>query len=202
MRKARPDREEIMRNWVRMLAIAALAASADPSVAGAETAKVGSTAAPTIAVAAFDYEDTSGEVRDQTAEHAARLKAFRQALEDGLTGDRYAAVSLGCIDTEACSVGTKRPAPLLEEARKAGADYFVFGEVHKMSTLVGFGRVDVLDVAEDRLVFDRVITFRGDSDAAFAHAADFVVKDVLKTLESSASQASADDPSAPVRGIR
>jgi hypothetical protein len=32
--------------------------------------------------------DTSGEVRDQTAEHEARLKAFEATLHDGLSGNQ------------------------------------------------------------------------------------------------------------------
>ena len=156
----------------------------------------------TVAVAKFDYTDTSGEIRDQAAEHAARLKAFRSRLETGLAADgSYVPISLGCIEEDACSLGTLRPELMLRRAREAGADYLVVGEVHKMSTLVGFGRVDVLDVGADRIVFDRVISFRGDTDDAFDRAADFVVKDILRTLaEPAAQNAEADKDGG--RGLR
>ncbi len=163
---------------------------------------IAAAAEPTVAVAHFDYTDTSGEVRDQTAEHAARLKAFRSRLETRLAeGGTYVAVDLGCPSADACSLGTLRAEPLLRRAREAGADYLVFGEVHKMSTLVGFGRIDVLDVDADRLVFDRVISFRGDTDEAFDRAADFAATDILRTL-AEPSTAHAGAANGPGRGLR
>lgn len=160
--------------------------------------------APRIAVAKFDYKDTSGEVRDQTAEHAERLELFRTRLEAGLTAEAgaYVAVPLGCMGRDACSLETLRPELMLRAARAAGADYLVFGGVHKMSTLVGFGRIDVLDVAADRLVFDRVISFRGDTDEAFARAADFVASDILRTLSAGPAREADGERPGFERGIR
>ncbi|WAP70339.1 DUF2380 domain-containing protein [Jiella pelagia] len=177
-----------------MIAAAGLLAAGLPVAATAEE--------PTVAVANFDYTDTSGEVRDQTAEHEARLEAFRSRLETRLAdGGPYVPVALGCPSEQACSLGTLRAQLLLRRARDAGADYLVFGEVHKMSTLVGFGRIDVLDVEADRLVFDRVISFRGDTDEAFDRAADFVADDILRTLaEPSAAKAGAEGDDR--RGVR
>ena len=40
-----------------------------------------------LVVADFDYSDTSGEVTDQRAEHAARVKAFAGLLRDRLAGE-------------------------------------------------------------------------------------------------------------------
>ena len=40
-----------------------------------------------LAIAAFDFRDTSGEPRDQPAEHAARLKLFDSALREKLIGE-------------------------------------------------------------------------------------------------------------------
>ncbi|ORE93837.1 DUF2380 domain-containing protein [Aurantimonas sp. 22II-16-19i] len=190
----------------RLLAgiMAVLLAASSAGAADEGGARGAGREAPRIAVAKFDYKDTSGEVRDQTAEHAARLDLFRTRLEAGLTGDvgAYAAVPLGCMARDACSLETLRPEPMLRAARAAGADYLVFGGVHKMSTLVGFGRIDVLDVAANRLVFDRVISFRGDTDEAFARAADFVARDILRTLSAGPARAAGGERAGSERGIR
>jgi hypothetical protein len=49
-------------------------------------ANLGASAAPlTIAVADFDYKDTSGEVRDQSAEHKARVAHFAEVVRENLS---------------------------------------------------------------------------------------------------------------------
>ena len=40
----------------------------------------------TVAVADFDYVDSSGEVRDQSAEHSARVAQFAKLVRDSLGG--------------------------------------------------------------------------------------------------------------------
>jgi len=139
--------------------------------------------AATLSVIGFDYSDTSGEARDQTEEHAGRVKAFRVWLRDKIAErDGLRIVELPCLSASACTRGSTAPEALLAEAREAGADYLVFGGIQKMSTLVGWGRIDVLDVKTNRIVFDRVLTFRGDTDNAFERAARFAAKDIVKTL--------------------
>ena len=163
-----------------------------PPAAAAETR-------PIVAVVGFDYSDTSGEIRDQRAEHAARVASFRTDLRNGLTaGGRFTAVELACPAATSCSLATTPPQQLLTAARQAGADFIVFGALHKMSTLVGWGRVDVLEVASGKLVFDRVLSFRGDNDEAFGRAADFAAADILRTLTPAAS----GEQERPARGIR
>jgi hypothetical protein len=49
-----------------------------------------------------------------------------------------------------------------------------------MSTLVQFAKVQVLDLKLDRLIFERLLTFRGDNDAAWDHAQRFVVRDIVE----------------------
>lgn len=44
-------------------------------------------AAAPVVVADFDYSDSSGEVVDQRAEHAARVKAFAGLLRGRLAGE-------------------------------------------------------------------------------------------------------------------
>lgn len=48
-----------------------------------------------------------------------------------------------------------------------------------MSTLVQFAKVQVLDLKLDKLVFERLLTFRGHSDDAWDHAQRFVVRYIV-----------------------
>jgi Protein of unknown function (DUF2380) len=59
-------------------------------------------------------------------------------------------------------------------ARRAGARLVVYGGIRKQSTLVQWGRIQVLDVDSNQLLLERVVTFRGDTDMAFSRAAAFV----------------------------
>ena len=76
-------------------------------------------AAAPVVVADFDYSDSSGEVADQRAEHAARVKAFAGLLRDRLAGEgKY-----------------KDAYPLAEKAKTlgdaAGKDFFAADDVKK-----------------------------------------------------------------------
>ena len=113
---------------------------------------VASAAAPIpVAVAAFSYVDTSGEPHDQKALHAARLAAFEHVLRDELAASgRFRLTG------------------------RAQARLLVTGGVHKMSTLVQWVQVDVVDANNGVRLASRTLTFRGDSDDAWAHAAHYV----------------------------
>ncbi|HLN11233.1 MAG TPA: DUF2380 domain-containing protein [Xanthobacteraceae bacterium] len=133
----------------------------------------------TIAVADFDYTDMSGEARDQQAEHAARLQAFAGAIRADLAGSgKYRVVTMTCAAAP-CSAGRTRPATLLEDARRAGAKLLLYGGIQKMSTLIQYAKAQVVDVDADRLVLDRLITFRGDSDEAWQRAEQFLVSELV-----------------------
>ncbi len=67
-------------------------------------------------------------------------------------------------------------------ARRAGARLVVYGGIRKMSTLVQWGRIQVLDLDSNQLLLQRVITFRGDTDTAFNRAAAFVGDMVKEAL--------------------
>jgi hypothetical protein len=165
------------------LASPALSADADPI--------------STVAIAGFDYSDSSGEPGDRSVEHLARTRLFAADLERRLTtGTGLESVPLPCA-AAACTAATMPPDALLADARSVSADILVFGRIHKMSTLVGWGRVDVLDIASGTLLFDRVISFRGDNDEAFERAAAFAAKDILRTIRADRSVSTASD-----RGIR
>ena len=136
-----------------------------------------------IAVADFDYFDTSGEPTNQQAEHQARLKAFADAIRADLERDgRYRVVALSCPQTR-CAAAELAPAELLEKARAAGANRLLYGGIQKMSTLIQNAKVQVVDIGENKLRFDRLITFRGDTDESWQRAERFIVKDLISETQ-------------------
>ena len=69
-----------------------------------------------------------------------------------------------------------RQNPLMQAARDSGARVLVYGGIQKMSTLVQFGFIEVVDLKTSESVFSQAITFRGDTDEAFRRAALYVSK--------------------------
>jgi hypothetical protein len=133
-----------------------------------------------VAVAEFDFVDTSGEVMDQTRAHMERLRDLTRDIREGLDqSGRYRIVHLAC-DPTPCSAGRTDPAELLAKARAVGARLLVYGGIQKMSTLIQYGNAEVVDLEADRLVFDRNISFRNDSDEAWQRAAKFLVAELMK----------------------
>lgn len=129
-----------------------------------------------IAVIDFDYFDTSGEPRDQQAEHARRLRDFMSGLRRDLaeTG-KFRVISLDC-GAEPCAVRKITPPELFDAAKKAGARFILYGGVHKMSTLVQWAKTQLVDVEKNRLIDDRWLTFRGDDDEAWRRAEAYLAK--------------------------
>jgi hypothetical protein len=133
-----------------------------------------------VAVADFDYIDTSGEVMDQTQAHMDRLHDLVEHVRDGLgESGRYRVVRLAC-DPAPCSAGRTDPAELIAKARAVGARLLVYGGIQKMSTLIQYGNAEVVDLEADRLIFDRFITFRNDNDEAWQRAAKFLVGELMR----------------------
>lgn len=131
---------------------------------------------PTLAVSDFDFRDTSGEVRDQSAEHEARLREFSVELRDGFSGNQSVKlITLPC-QAEQCSATRSGLDTLSAQAKAADARYLLFGEIHKMSTLVGWVKFAVVDLNEDKPVCDRFLTYRGDTDESWRRAAKFTVR--------------------------
>jgi hypothetical protein len=127
-----------------------------------------------VVVADFDYSDSSGEVADQRAEHAGRVKAFARLLRDRLAGEgRYNVLHLDCTKV-ACSVGSVGADDLIAAARNANAQLLIYGGIHKMSTLITWGSVQVVDVRQKQVLLSRLFSFRGDTDEAFRRAAEFL----------------------------
>ena len=138
---------------------------------------------PTVAVAEFDYVDTSGEPTDQTAAHRARVADFAAQVRQQLAAQGYEVRPLSCAD--ACTVATASPDGLAAAARKAGARLVVAGGIHKMSTLVQFGEVRLLDLDSNTLLLRRTFSFRGDNDTAFRRAAAFVGETLTEAMPKS-----------------
>jgi hypothetical protein len=133
----------------------------------------------TVAVADFDYIDPSGGVMEQERLATGRLRILAQQVREGLDqSDRYRVVMLEC--DPACSAGRTDPAELLAKAKAVGARLLVFGGIQRMNAVIQYGNAEVVDLKADRLVFDRNIAFRNDSDEAWRHAAKFLVAELMK----------------------
>lgn len=133
---------------------------------------------PVLAVAEIDYVDTSGEVIDQSADHLRRLRAFEASLRGDLTaGGKMRSVALDC-PPNACSVGDIDANQLIGKAQAAGADFILISSFHKVSTLVQWAKFDMIDVKAGKLLFELLVSFRGDNDEAWRRAEIFIVRDI------------------------
>jgi len=133
----------------------------------------------TIAVLDFDYLDSSGEPTDQTAAHRAQLAAFMRSIRSDLESrGNFRVVPLTC-DPAPCSTDVTEIRNLVASARAAGIDYVLLGGFHKVSTLVQWARAQVIDVAGERLAFDRLLSFRGDNEKAWQRTEAFLMEQLL-----------------------
>jgi hypothetical protein len=140
------------------------------SAAGAEPASA------TLYLVPFGFLDTSGEPRDQTADHADRLSAMMRDLGTELqskAGYRIAAPAAG-----ASTCPTGESTCILDQARTAGADLVLAGAVQKVSTMATSLWVGVFEARGGKRVFYRQLTFRGDTDDAWRHATSFLVREI------------------------
>jgi hypothetical protein len=134
---------------------------------------------PVLAVAEIQYVDTSGEVMDQSADHFRRLREFEASLRTDLAASgKVGNVALDC-PPNACSIGDINADQLLGMAQAAGAGYLLISSFHKMSTLVQWAKFDLVEVKTRNVVFNRLVTFRGDNDKAWRHAESFIVRQIL-----------------------
>jgi Protein of unknown function (DUF2380) len=137
--------------------------------------------AKAVTVDDFIYLDTSGEPTDQTAAHQRRLQAFMTALRGNLKADqRLRLVGSSCAPT--CPTDGPAFAERLHAASQSGVGILIVGKVHKMSTLVQWARLAAIDTASSRVVFEKLFTFRGDSDEAWQRAEAFVSEELRTSL--------------------
>jgi hypothetical protein len=163
--------EKPMKASIAVLAVVAAIFCASPCRAQAEV--------PILAVAEIQYSDTSGEVIDQSAEHFRRLREFETSLRTDLAATgKVQNAALDC-PPNACSIGDIELVQLLDKAQAAGAGYLLISSFHKLSTLVQWAKFDIIDVKTHNVVFNRLVTFRGDSDEAWRHAESFIVREIL-----------------------
>lgn len=134
-----------------------------------------------LAVVAFNFVDTSAEAKDQSAAHAARLAALMQTLGAKLAeGDKLRVIALPCTP-EPCTADPDVDGAV-EAARKAGADWVLLGSVRKTSTLILEMPVQVIDLGTNKALYGRALSFRGDTDDAWQHAARFLARELLAQL--------------------
>ena len=167
--------EKLMQRYATAIALVTAAvlcaSSARPSQAQGAT--------PVLAVAELQYVDTSGEVIDQSADHVRRRREFEASLRSDLVkSGKMRDVGLDC-PPNACSVEDINFERLLGKAQAAGASHLLIGAVHKMSTLVQQAKFNIIEVKSRKVVFDRYVTFRGDSDQAWRRAESFVASQIL-----------------------
>ena len=175
---------------VAVVAVVGLAATLGGQGARADVAPTQPVA---LAVLNLDYIDTSGEPTDQTAVHQQRAADFVSALQRDLAANgQYRVVPMSCGSAPCEPV--MNPAVLQKAARAAGARFVVLGGVHKMSTLVQWAKIQVADEEQGRIVFDRLLTFRGDTDEAWQKAESFVARDVLNLAPTFGKQGDAIAP--------
>ena len=133
-----------------------------------------------LAVAHFDFLDTSGEVRDQTVRHEKQLRLFETEMRQTLSRDNgIDLVALPC-KPDRCSLGNPGMEQLEKEARAAKARFLLAGGLHKMSTLIGWAKFVVFDLKESGRTCQRLLTYRGDTEEAWRRAAEFGAKDVIR----------------------
>jgi hypothetical protein len=136
-----------------------------------------------IAVLDLVYVDTSGEPRDQTQEHAARIRRFSDALRSDLERSGKFRIVTPTCGAGPCSASGE-PSELVARAREAGAKLVLIGGVHKQSTLIQWAKVQAIDVDGGRPVLDKLYTFRGDTDEAWERAEAFVAREVAELAPS------------------
>ncbi len=131
-----------------------------------------------IAVIDFEYQDTSGEERDQSKEHETRLGAFMIALRSDLDKSAAFRIVTPTCGAEPCSAKSSTADNLVAAARDAGADILLLGGVHKMSTLVQWAEIEAIDPKDGRVLFKKLFTFRGDNDESWRRAEAFIFEEL------------------------
>jgi hypothetical protein len=185
----------IRRPQTAAAAVAVLCLTGPVDPARAEVAGAAPAQPVALAVLNLDYVDTSGDPADQTAAHQRRAADFVSALQRDLAANgQYRVVPMSC-GSAPCEP-TMNPSELQKAARAAGVKLVLLGGVHKMSTLVQWAKIQIADEERGQIVFDRLLTFRGDTDEAWQKAESFIARDVLQSTPAFDKEAG---PIAPVK---
>ena len=140
----------------------------------------------TLLVLPLEMVDTSDETPSRAKEHEDRLLALAQYLSKALgENGNYAIVDPTPIRAQINKARIVRLSECngceLDLARLVHADRVLIGEVDKVSTLIGSLHISIVDVATGQQVFSRALSFRGDTDEAWQHAARFFVRELQAT---------------------
>lgn len=164
-------------SWPASHALALAVTACAPAAAAADRGA--------IAILPFKLLDTSSEPVDQRADHDRRLKAMGEALRRELRGPgTFAGTSLMDAGAIARSCPTETPDCLFGAARAEGAQFALFGALHKSSTLIMQLFLTVVEVDSRDVVVSREFNFRGDNDESWMRAKDFLVREIRRDLES------------------
>jgi hypothetical protein len=134
------------------------------------------TAEETLLLTPFGYLDTSGEPRDQRAEHARRLAAMEADIKDNLQAKGVFRIVAAPQGAPPCPQGESEC--ILGQARDAGAKLVLAGAVQKASTMESNVWMGVFEASDGKRVFFRQATFRGDTDDAWRHAAAYLSREI------------------------
>jgi len=151
-------------------------------------------AAPRLLLLDFEIVDTSNEPTDHSADHERRLVEVRERIADALAKrGLYDVVDRAPIRAEiekALAQQYFRTCNGCEItlARAAGADFVMLGKFNKISTLVGSMDIVIENVATGRPVYIQNFGFRGDSDEAWARAAEFFVGSLARKIAKGEAQ--------------
>jgi len=156
-------------------------ASADNSLGATPTADV--------TIEDFGYLDTSGEVTDQAARHEKRLRAFMVSLRrDVETDGRH------CLVPPSCTAPCTDQEPNSSKRGQGEGRIRIVGGIQKMSTLVQWAKVAIIDVDTNRVLSDKLYTFRGDNDEAWERAEAFMSRDIREVLAAASPRCAAGAP--------
>jgi hypothetical protein len=167
----------VARSLPRIAALSLCAAAVEHLTIAFGFAADTETAGSAVAIVDFNYIDTSGEVRDQRAEHEVRLSVFMNTLKNDLAASGKFRVIVPACRPDSWSRSSR--SELLKAAHAAGADFLLVGGIHKMSTLVQWAKAEVIDLRSGQIVLDKLFTFRGDTDQAWRRAEEFISNELI-----------------------
>ncbi|HET7881956.1 MAG TPA: DUF3280 domain-containing protein [Acetobacteraceae bacterium] len=153
------------------------------------TAPASSQVLPTLLVLPLDLVDTSGEMPPRTEEHEARLAALASWLSQAFADQHaYRVLDPAPIAGEVATARSAQPLSGCngceqDLGKKLHADRVLVGELDKISTLIGDLTLRVSDVHTGQIVFARTVSFRGDTDEAWQHAARSLVRDMVQVQQ-------------------
>ena len=147
--------------------------------------RAGEHAPQTLAILPFEIRDTSGE-SGSPDRHNAMLAALTRIVGEKIEAAHvYKVVPEQRVATAVAAANsgtflTNCNGCELDIARSTGADQVMIGWIYKMSTLIGSLHIEIKDVASGKTTYARVFDFRGDNEAAWQRAADYMVGTMRK----------------------